>query len=134
MTSKKGTKEYVVRLPQEVGALLRGNGILGLTEINPHWYRWLTEEFLGNDDCPSFAAGSQYEHLHDGIDCCIIWDTRQVNLSRQHGWTFSLNDNEFPPHAPKERFAWRGFTSSEFQNVAPPHVMPSTRRYSIKLG
>ena len=122
MTNPQKRVMYMERLPKEVGALLRGNGLVGLTEINQHWYRWLTTEFAGNGTCPSFAAGQKWRHRHDGNDCAIFWDSEIVQELNWNQWTLCYASHEIPAGSVAAKYDWRGFMSVEFQSVAPPHV------------
>ena len=122
MTNPQKRVMYMERLPKEVGALLDGNGLVGLTEINRHWYRWLTTEFAGNGTCPSFAAGQKWRHRHDGNDCAIFWDSEIVQELNWNPWTLCYASHDIPADSVAAKYDWRGFMSVEFQSVAPPHV------------
>ena len=110
---------YKERLPIEVNALLHDNDIVGLTEINPCWYDWLTESH-GLTKPPQ-----KYKAVHDGDGCAIIWDSSKVqpiSPASPRKLTLSYNPDEFPDRANAARFNWRGFMSVDFQSVASPHV------------
>ena len=76
-TSGKQQKEYRKQLPKEIGAMISGRDICGFTELNDFWYKWLVEEFEGDKNLPSFAAGP-YSIVHDGADCAIMWNRNRL--------------------------------------------------------
>ena len=109
MRNGKKEKMYKERLPIEVNALLHGNDIVGLTEINPYWYQWLTESH-GLTKPPQ-----KYKAVHDGDDCAIIWDSSKVQPifpASPRKLTLSYNPGDIPDGANAARFNWRGFMLS----------------------
>ena len=58
-TNKDTRKEYKLRFPKEVNAMLYGRDIACLTEVNTDWYKWLIEDY---DFC---GRDSKYRAVHD---------------------------------------------------------------------
>ena len=51
--------------------LLQNRDVIRITELNEHWFTWLMQSGV--------LAG--YKAVHDGVDVCIIWDTRTVRAT-----------------------------------------------------
>ena len=70
-TNEEVIAVYEKRLEREIKALVQNRDVIRITELNEHWFTWLMQSGV--------LAG--YEAVHDGVDVCIIWDTRTVRAT-----------------------------------------------------
>ena len=70
-TNEEVIAVYEKRLEREIKALVQNRDVIRITELNEHWFTWLMQSGV--------LAG--YEAAHDGVDVCIIWDTRTVRAT-----------------------------------------------------
>ena len=70
-TNEEVIAVYEKRLEREIKALVQNRDVIRITELNVHWFTWLMQSGV--------LAG--YEAVHDGVDVCIIWDTRTVRAT-----------------------------------------------------
>ena len=70
-TNEEVIAVYEKRLEREIKALVQNRDVIRITELNEHWFTWLMQSGV--------LAG--YKAVHDGVDVCIIWDTRTVRAT-----------------------------------------------------
>ena len=120
MMNKTTHKKYMLRLPEEVLALLNGRHVVGITEINSHWFDLLMR-------MPAFTQNGRYRGVHDGHDCAIFWDTSLIRptdaSAKPHRVYRTFLDREIPRDSNERAFNWRTFMFVEFVVVDQPHVV-----------
>ena len=130
-SSSQKKAAYGPRLLREVAALLDGRDMVGLTEINPFWYEWLTTQ-------PSFAAG-KLRGFHDGHDCAIVYDAQKLEPVSDVTVDRTFLESEIPDGASHARYSWRQYMAVEFRHLASPQetftaACTHSIRGSIKKG
>jgi len=118
MTGVIGLRDYPGRLVRELMALLRTRDVVGITEINPHWFRYA----MGT---PHFCGNGLYRGCHDGFDVAIFWNAQSVTPTNPSEMGI-LHPNFLRSEilaAETRHLQWRNFWCVKFKFVASPHVI-----------
>ena len=127
-TNPNEIKKYGAELAKLVAALVENCDIVGLTEIHPFWYNWLTVDYG-----LSFAAGREFESAYDKDSCAIIYDKGQFARTGHIHVTKSFLPEEITDHAEAARFDSSQYMAIELTTLAPPQVaFTAAIAYSIR--